>query len=172
MLNTKTKDLKFISYQDIYAKECHDNFLCQEETAKYTLWKKTNSEEEAKAKMNFWTSNLGRNDIFCLIQEIGSKKIVGFICAGETSTDIYGDVGIAIGLNFIKKGYGSQALGALVETIKNRGGKEIHYSHFAENTASKNLALKFGFEFYKQDKRTRKHDNKTFDELFYILKLR
>lgn len=171
MLNKKTEDLIFVTYQDHYAKECHENFLSQEETAKYTLWKTTKTEEEAKSKLDFWTSNLGKNDIFCLIQEIKTRKIVGFICAGETSDCIYGDVGIAVGQSFIKKGYGTQALMALIETIRKRGGKEIHYSHFKENEASKNLALKFGFEFYKQEKRTRKHDNKIFDELFYLLKL-
>ena len=171
MVNLRTKDLIFVSYQDKYAKECHENFLSQAETAKYMLWKTTNNEEEARAKLTAWSSNLRENDVFCLIQEAKSKRIVGFVSFWEIDAGVYGDIGIAIGLDFLKKGYGSQTLSLLIETIKQRKGKEIHYSHFLENEASRALALKFGFEFYKKEKRTRKHDNKTFDELFYCLNL-
>lgn len=171
MINKTTEDLIFISYQDCYAKEYHDNFLSQSETAKYMLWKPTNNEIEARDKLTFWSSNLGKNDIFCLIQERKTKKMIGFVCVYEIEKNIYGEIGIAIGLDFVGKGYGKQTLKTLVEATKERGGKELHYSHFEENEPSKALALKQGFVFYKRGQRTRKYDNKTFNELFYKLKL-
>lgn len=170
MVEKKSKDLMFVKFDKMFAKECHKNFLCQSETAKFTLWKPTKTVEEAEEKLGYWAKNLGENDIFCLIQERESGEIIGYVCAYEIAPKIYGDIGLAIGREFIRKGYGSQSLNCLLETIKHRGAKEIHYSHLKGNDASKVLALKYGFEFYKQEKRLRKYDNQEFDELFYVLK--
>lgn len=172
MKDIKTKDLKFVKFKDEFAEQCHNNFFCEMETAKYVLWKPTKSIDEAKEKLNFWKENLSLNGILLLIKEFKSNKIIGYICADEIVPNVYGNVGIALGQNFIKKGYGSQALNTLIEIIKNKGGKEIIYSHFKENEASKRLALKFGFKYFKQEKRIRKYDKKEFDELFYVLKLK
>ena len=171
MIRKQTKDLMFIEYDRGFAAECHENFLCQKETAKFMLWKPTVTPEEAERKLNYWTQNLKAGDIFCLIKEQKSQKVIGFLCAYEIKPNVYGEIGIAIGSEFVKKGYGSQVLAALIEAVKSRGAKEIHYSHLQDNEASKQLALKFGFEFYKKDKRLRKHDQKLFDELFYVLKI-
>ena len=171
MEKIKSKDLEFVKYKDVFTKQCHYNFLCEEDTAKYTLWRTTKGLEEAKEKLKYWTSNLKENDIFWLIKELKTSKIIGFICAEELEQDVYGNIGIAIGLKFINKGYGSQSLEKLIEQILKQGGKEIHYSHFKENLASQNLALKCGFEYIRSEKRIRRHDGKEFEELFYILNI-
>ena len=171
MMEVRTKDLLLKGYDEIMAAECHDNFLCQKETAKHTLWKPTESVQEAKEKLFRWTKDLKKNDIFWIVIEAKSGKAIGFVCVEEIGPKIYGNVGIAIGQEFVKKGYGSQVLFAVIDLIKSREGKEIHYSHFEENVASGLLAKKFGFEYYKQAPRVRRYDNKTFNELFYVLKL-
>ena len=171
MKQIKAKDLFFLNYNEKYAEQCYRNFLSQQETAKYTLWRPAASVEEAKEKLNYWKSNISGRGVFWLIQEIESERIVGFVACYELEENIYGNVGIAIGVEFKNKGYGTQALNALICHIKEKNGKAIHYSHFKENEASKKLALKCGFEYVRSDKRVRRHDGKEFEELFYILNI-
>lgn len=78
---------------------------------------------------------------------------IGFIFVDEVSKNMYGNLGIAIGEKYLKKGYASEALFKVIEYIKSDSGKEIEYSHFKENDASRALALKCGFKYYKQGKR-------------------
>ena len=121
MQNLNSNELSFLNYDEKYATNCHKNFLSHEETAKYTLWKMTNNKDDAKIKLNYWTSSLGEKDIFWLIKENKSGEIIGFICVSEIEPNIYGDVGIAIGLDFVRKGYGKISLNALIQQIKMQG---------------------------------------------------
>ena len=86
-------DLEFVKFDDKFIEQCHNNFLCQEETAKYTLWRTTKSVEEAKNKLYYWTSSLKQNDIFWLIKEKMSGEIIGFVCAEEINQNVYGNIG-------------------------------------------------------------------------------
>lgn len=171
MKNIRSKDLEFIEYSEEYAKECHENFLSQPETAKYTLWRPTLNEIEAKEKLENWNKSVADKGVLWLIKEKQTGRIIGFVCVAETEKGVYDHLGIAIGKEFINKGYGSQTLTTLLDYIKRNDGKLVYYSHFKENDASKNLAIKCGFKFVRQDKRTRRYDKKEFDELFYELEL-
>ena len=168
MIETKNFFLK--EYDEKYIEKAHLNFFSSYNTAKYVLWRPTNSPLEVKDKVEYWLNEV-KVSIFFFIHLKENDEPIGFISLDEISENIYGNVGIAIGEKYISKGYGSEVLGALLNHVKLLGAKEIYYSHFKENEASKRLALKFGFEYYKTDKRIRKYDNKEFDELFYILKL-
>ena len=147
MVTLNTKDLVLKEYEEKYVLSAHNNFLSQEETAKYTLWRPTSSVEEAKAKLEYWNSDKD-SVLFWLVFEKNSDAAIGFVSAANLGNGVYGNVGIAIGLDYINKGYGSQVLEALIYYISKLGGVEIHYSHFEGNDASKNLALKYGFEYY------------------------
>ena len=168
MIETSRLILK--EYDEKYALQAHLNFFSSKETAKYVLWRPTESAQEVIDKVNYWL-NVAKIDIFWVIHEKDDDEPIGFVAASKLEDSIYGDVGIAIGESFVGKGYGSEVLKALIEQVKSLGGKELHYSHFKENEASRKLALKFGFEYYKSDKRLRRYDNKEFEELFYVLKL-
>lgn len=167
----ESKSLIFEEYNESLISGAFKNCLSSYETAKYTLWKPTSSEKETKEKLEYWTSDFKAKDVFWMIREKTSQEVIGFITASQISPNVFGSVGIAIGERFTGQGYGSEALSKLIEYVKMQGGKELHYSHFKENIASKNLALKFGFVYYKQEKRLRRYDNKLFDELFYVLKI-
>ena len=117
MIALETKDLVLKAYEEKYALSAHNNFLSQEETAKYTLWKPTSSVEEAKGKLEYWNSDKD-NVLFWLIFEKNKDDAIGFLCASLIDRDIYGNVGIAIGLDYINKGYGSQVLEFLIDYIK------------------------------------------------------
>lgn len=172
MDNFTSKDLNFIRYDKKYAEECHKTFMSQEQTARYTLWRPTNNVDEAITKLENWETNVKDCGFFRLIQEKESGQVIGFICTAEVESGVYDHLGIAIGQNFLRRGYGFQTLTAVIDYVKNSGGKEIHYSHFKANEASKNLALKCGFKYVREAKRIRRYDGKEFDEVFYILKIK
>ena len=166
----ETKNLLLKEYEEKYAYQAHINFFSSKETAKYVLWKPTEVVQDVIDKVDYWL-NVAKIDIFWMIHKKEDDEPIGFISADEIEPNIYGNIGIAIGEKFVGNGYGSEVLNELIQYIKSLGGKQIHYSHFKENEASKRLALKFGFQFYKSDKRVRRYDNKEFDELFYVLNL-
>lgn len=166
----ETKRLMLKEYDEKYIEKAHLNFFSSEVTARYVLWRPTKSKEDVKDKIEYWLNEL-HVDIFWMIHEKESDEPIGFVSSDKIGENVYGDIGIAIGEKYVKKGYGSEVLNELIKYIKSNGGKEIHYSHFKENEASKRLALKYGFKYYKSDKRIRRYDNKEFDELFYVLKV-
>lgn len=166
----ETKNLILKEYDEKYVLKAHKNFFSSQVTARYVLWKPTENIEEVKNKIEYWVNEI-KLSIFWMIHKKDTDEPIGFVAAHEISPNIYGNVGISIGENYIGKGYGSEVLKALIEYVKSVGGKEIHYSHFKENEASKRLALKYGFEAYREDKRVRRYDNKEFEEVFYVLKL-
>lgn len=168
MIETPRLFLK--EYDEKYIEKYHSNFLGELETSKYTLWRPTNSGEEAKKKLEYWLSAFN-NGILWLIHDKFSDEPIGFIAINEISPCVYGNIGIAIGTRFIQKGYASESLAVLIDYIKHHNGKKIYYSHFEENIASQKLAEKFNFNYYKKDIRIRSYDNKQFVEKFYVLEL-
>ena len=165
----ETKNLVLKEYDEKYAEKAHTNFFSSSKTAEYVLWRPTSSALDAKNKIEYWLNEV-KLSIFYMIHKKDNDEPIGFVSACEIEPSVYGDVGIVIGENYVHQGYGSEVLSELIKYIKSINGKEIHYSHFKENVASEKLALKFGFEFYKETKRIRARDNKEFCELFYVLK--
>ena len=73
----------------------------------------------------------------------------------EAEPGIYEDMGIAIGPDFVGKGYGKQILNALCAEAKKQGAKEFRCSYREKNLASKGLQDACGFEFaYKSEEKT------------------
>ena len=165
----ETKNLVLKEYDEKYIEKAHHNFFSSEITSKYVLWRPTKNPIEVKEKIEYWLYEV-KVSIFYMIHDKNDEPI-GFVCVDEIEPNIYGNFGIALGENYVNKGYGSEVLTTIIEYIKSLGGKEIHYSHFRENEASKKLALKYNFKFYKEGKRVRRYDNREFDEISYILKL-
>ena len=166
----ETKNLILKEYDEKYIEKAHVNIFSSQETAKYVLWRPTKSALDVKDKIEYWLNEV-KVSIFWMAHIKDNDEPIGFVSVDEIEPNVYGNLGIAIGEKYVNKGYGSELLNETIEYIKSINGKEIHYSHFKENEASKRLALKFGFQFYKEEKRIRKYDNKEFDELFYVLKL-
>ena len=169
MLETKRLYLK--EYDSKYIDELHTNVFGSTKTAKYVLWRPTQNKEDVKDKLEYWLYQVKVKFLF-IAHKKDTDEPIGFISVDEIESNVYGNLGITIGEKFINLGYGSEVLEALIEHIRVIGGKEIHYSHFKENDASRKLALKCGFKFYKKAKRIRKYDGREFDELFYILRIR
>lgn len=164
----ETQDLKLKPYEEKYLADAYKNFFCQQETAKYLLWKPAENIEEAKERLIRWSQGW---NLFWLVIEKNTDRCIGYLGVDEIEKDIYGNLGICLGLNFKRKGYGTQILTSLIEYLKLLKANQLHYSHFKENISSQKLADKIGFKKIREDKRIRKWDNKEFDEYFYILDL-
>ena len=165
----ETKNLLLKEYDERYCERAHVNFFSSHVTAKYVLWRPTETAKDVKDKIEYWLNDV-KVSVFYMIHTKDDEPI-GFVCVDEIEDKVYGNLGIALGENYVNKGYGSEVLTTLINELKQAGAREIYYSHFKENEASKRLALKHGFIFYKEDKRTRRYDNKEFNELCYVLKL-
>ena len=164
----ETKDLILKPYEEKYALKAHENFFCQKETAKYMLWKPTEKVEEARERLERWSNSWG---IFYLIHDKSTDEPIGFIATQQIEPEVYGHLGICLGLEFKGKGYGSQVLKTLIDYLKSQNAKELQYSHFKENIASQKLAEKMGFKYIKADTCVRPWDNKEFEEYCYVLKI-
>ena len=71
-----------------------------------------------------------------------SGQAIGFAGVEEIAPHIYQDAGIALGPEYVGKGYGKQILRLLLEyCASTMGGEEFYYSTQAVNQASRALAL-------------------------------
>lgn len=88
------------------------------------------------------------------VYEKESGQAIGFAGVEETSPHIYQDAGIALGPEYVGKGYGKQILQLLLKYCRSLGGKEFYYSTRANNEASKALALSCGFVYRYAEQKT------------------
>ena len=164
----ETKDLILKPYEARYVADAYNNIFCNEETAKYVLWKTASNIIETQEKLEKWDKSF---KLLLLIIEKKTSECIGYVATDEIEPDIYDHLGIAIGTKFTQKGYASQVLLALIDYLKSLNAKELRYSHFKENVASQKLAQKIGFEYIKEQKNIRNWDKKEFDECVYTLAL-
>ena len=131
----------------------YQNVWSRPETAKYMLWKVTTDEEAARARMHRTMAWQESHDSW-LVYEKRSRQAIGFAGVKEIRSRIYEDTGIALGPEYVGKGYGKQILERLVEYCVSLGGVEFCYSTRAANLASKALARSCGFVFQNSEWKT------------------
>lgn len=135
------------------------NVWSHEESAKYMLWKVTKTEEEARARM-IRTLEFEEKEKYALIVYIKpSMEAIGFAAMRECEPEVFEEMGVALGPDYVHKGYGKQVLTAMCEEAKKAGAKEFLASHRKLNVASKALIVSCGFEYdyeseEKEDPRT------------------
>ena len=126
-LETKDLILKKAEFEDW--KTIYYNLWRHKESAKYMLWQPTETDEDAKDRMK-------RTIAF---EEKPENKYALFVYLKKT--------GIALGPEFVRKGYGRQILTALLEEAGKLGAKEFHACNRTGNAASRVLQLSCGFVF-------------------------
>ncbi len=134
-------------------KAMYRNVWSRPETAKYMAWRVTADEEDAKARIQK-TIKYQENHHAYLVYEKKSGQAIGFAGVEETTPHIYQDAGIALGPEYVGKGYGKQILQLLLEYSRSLGGKEFYCSTRAKNEASKALALSCGFIYRYTENKT------------------
>lgn len=151
------KKPEFEDWQEMYR-----NVWSRPETARFMAWRLTTSEEEAKIRIQKSIEYLENHDNY-LVYEKKSGQAIGFAGVEETEPHIYHDAGIALGPEYVGKGYGKQILELLLEYCSSLGGKDFYYSTRANNKASKALALSCGFTYQYAEKKTDLRNGKPYE---------
>ena len=144
-LETPDLILKKAKYEDW--EPLYRNLWSHSESAKYMLWNVTSNEEDAKARI-LRTIDFEKKEKYGLIVYLKSTmEAIGFACMREAEPFIYEETGIAVGPDYVRRGYGRQILTALCDEAKRVGAKEFRASYRKMNAASKGMIEACGFEF-------------------------
>ena len=144
MKNLETKDLIFkteIPKDDVI--KLHHNVFCHEECARYMLWKANKDIKWTVQRLDKWTNNEYE---FYYIYEKASGIPIGFLTFLKENLKV-NNIGLCVGKNYFRKGYGKQTLKRLIDYCRQSGVKKIEYSAMHDNTASTELAKSNGFKF-------------------------
>lgn len=148
-------------------KGMYRNVWCHEETARYMLWSVTTSEDDAMERMN--RSILFQKDRTAwFVYEKTTGEPIGFAGFCPVAEGIFEDTGIALGPEYVGKGYGTELLNQLTAIAK----AEYNAAAFiatcrSQNEASRKLILKCGFNYTHSEPRTDPRDGSCYTLEFY-----
>lgn len=169
MIETESLILDKAKFSDW--KEMYDNVWSQPESAKYMAWNITTSEADAKIRIRKTIAFQKAHDTY-LVYEKASGKAIGFAGVEKIEPYIYQEMGICLGPNYVRRGFGKQILKGLMQYCKEEfGAKEFIYSTRAENKASNSLAKSLGFTMVSSMPKTDSRDGHSYTLLRYSLKL-
>ena len=123
------------------------NLTRHAESARYMLWARDETEEDAKARM-LRTLEFERRERYAFLvclRETG--EAIGFAAMREAEPGVYEDMGVAVGPSYVRKGYGRQILDAFCAEAVRCGAREFRASFRTENAASAGLLEACGFVF-------------------------
>lgn len=129
-------------------------------------WKVTAGEDRARERIQRTITWQETHDAW-LVYERDSGQAIGFAGVEETEPQIYHETGIALGPDYVGRGYGKQILRVLMEYCISLGGQEFYYSTQAGNLASKALALSCGLAYQYSEQRTDQRSGKTYEVEIY-----
>lgn len=147
------------------------NVWSRSETAEYMAWTVAADEEAARERM-CRTITWQENHASWLIYEKDSGQAVGFVGIEELQPNIYQDTGIALGPEYVGRGYGKQILWLLMKYCTSLGGVEFYYSTRSGNSAAKALALSCGFIYQYTEQKMDLRSGKPYELEIYRKDLR
>lgn len=146
MLETKDLIIKQAEQKDW--KDMYYNLWRHSESAKYMLWDVTTSEEDAQLRMEKTIAYEKTLPYAWLVYEKASGQAIGFAGMIEIEPGIFEDTGVALGPDFVGKGYGKQIVRAMENYVKNDlGAKKMVLSARSQNIASKKVQEACGFVY-------------------------
>lgn len=161
MLETKDLIIKQAEQKDW--KDMYYNLWRHAESTKYMLWKVTSSEEEAQIRMKKSIAWQETHPYSWGVYEKVSGQAIGFAGMTEVETGVYEDTGIALGPDFVGKGYGKQIVNAMVDYARDElGAKKMVLSCRSKNIASKKLQESCGFTYSHSEDRVDPRTNEAY----------
>ena len=134
------------------------NVWSDAELCRYMLWDQTQTEEEAKNRLE--RTILYQKDqpaYFVCLRE--SDEPIGFAGVREEENGEYQDSGLCIAGKYQGQGLGKEMLGALCRLVfETFGGERFVYGCFHENERSAALCRALGFHFIGCEGRVRQRD--------------
>lgn len=144
------KKAKFEDWEALY-----NNLWKHTESARYMLWTPTESEEEAIDRMNRTIAfqKIEKYAFLVCLRETGEP--IGSAGMRDSGDGAYEEIGIALGPDYVRKGYGRQILNALTDEAKRMGAIRFLASNRVNNEASRGLQTACGFSFdYLSEEKT------------------
>lgn len=150
----------------------YQNVWSRPESARYMLWKVTESESEARIRIQKTIEFQKYHDTY-LVYEKKSGEPIGFAGVEKLSDHVYQEAGICLGPEYVGRGFGKQILSGLIEYCrKTFDAEEFYYSTREENKASVGLARSLGFERISSEVKVDGRDGHSYHLLKYRLKLK
>ncbi len=168
ILETKDLLLKKAEFEDW--RTIYHNVWSKPETARYMAWRVTEDEEEARERMKRTIKYQKEHDTY-LVYEKKSGQAIGFAGVEEIRPHIYQDASIALGPEYVGRGYGKQILRLLMEYCASLGGEVFYYSTRSANEASRALALACGFQYQYSESRVDERNGEPFELEVYFRRL-
>lgn len=128
-------------------KSIYDNLWCHADSAKYMLWEPTTTEHDAKERMKRTLAFQKKHKYALFIYDKVTGEAIGFAGMRECEPGIFEETGIAIGPDYVGKGYGTQILSALISEARKNGGVRFLSACRKQNKASHRVQEKCGFVF-------------------------
>ena len=145
----------------------YENVWSHPETARYMLWDVTASEEDAKARMERTLRWQAEHDAYFVVEKF-TGRCIGFAGFMEIAPGVYEDTGVALGPEFVGRGYGKQVLKALLTVaFDQRDGHTFIGSARSENAASIALQRSCGFVYTHSESRTDPRNGEHYTLNFY-----
>ena len=144
MLETRDLILKkavFEDWPDIYR-----NLWRHWESARYMLWRVTDSEEAAQDRMRRTLAWQASHEHMFFVYEKEGGKAIGFAGMCQLEPGVWEEAGVGLGPDYVGRGYGGQILDALTQSAYSLGGLEFRASCREQNERSHRLILSRGFQ--------------------------
>lgn len=166
----ETKDLIIKKGEQKDWKDMYYNLWRHEQSAKYMLWNVTTSEEDAQIRMEKTIAFEETHPYCWLVYEKASGQAIGFAGMIEIEDGVYEDTGIALGPDFVGKGYGKQILNAMVDFAQDElGAKKMVLSYRSQNIASEKLQESCGFTYSHSEEKVDPRNGESY-VLKYMIK--
>jgi len=143
-------------WQDLYR-----NLWSREEVFQYMFNKPSPDEEAGRKRTALYVEMHKEVKTEFFVCEKSSGQAIGIAGIKELKLGKWTITDIAIGPDFHGKGYGKQIVTALLNLAFELGATEVAYDCFAQNEASKRLALSCGFAYsYSEEAELMKNGEK------------
>ena len=165
MIETKDLILRRGAFDDW--KAMYENVWRHPQTARYMLWDVTTSEEDARARMERTIRWQSEHHAY-FVEEKSSGQCIGFAGFIELAPGVYEDTGVALGPDFVGRGYGKQVLNGLLSIAFDQlNGQVFIGSARPENAASIALQRSCGFHYTHSESRTDPRNGDEYTLNFY-----
>lgn len=148
----------------------YHNLWKHKDSAKYMLWDVTTNEEAAKARM-VRSIAFQKGKTVWFVYEKKSSQPIGFAGLEEISPGVFEETGIALGPDYVGKGYGTQLLKLLCALAKQQGGTRFIACCREQNIPSRRMILHCDFTFSHSEDRMDPRNNEPYILEFFEKKL-
>lgn len=167
----ETKDLIIGKARPEDWRAMYKNVWSRPESFRYMTPETSPDEAHAKDRMLRTVDFQSRNENAYTVFLKSTGEAIGFTGLNRLDYDTWEEAGICIGPDFWRRGYGWQVLGALISRARELDAKELIYSAWEENAASRAMAEKAGFRQYAAERHVREHDGREFVMMKFKLQL-